>query len=286
MRQLIWITACVAMTLSCPLLAQSDEADDGSKQSRLLPLWDDWFVEQGIDLPMPFGLGLAGIYMDRDIEVTDVRVQFGDRPPQSISDTVDFDVRNRTGMIAARADAWILPFLNVYVMGGRTQTDTRLNTRVEIPVPGPGDPIRRDISVDQEVAGPFLGIGTTLVVGHRDWFGMFDANYGEADLDAYDGQLDIWMFSGRFGRLFESDLNRYMLWAGALYLDSERTITLSEELPLIGLTEVEVDQRPVDPLTWQLGMGVFVGQNWHIVTEVGSNFDDALIIVASGTYRF
>jgi len=275
----------VLMLIAMLLFAGPANAEETEKD-HWLPLFDDWFTERGIDLPLPYGVGAAAIYMDRDIEITDVRVQFGDRDPESISDRADFAVGNKTGMIAARADAWILPFLNVYVMGGRTETDTKLSTTVEIPVPGPGDPIIRDITVDQEVGGPFLGAGAQMVFGHRDWFGMLDANYGEADLDAFDSRMDLWMFSGRFGRMFQTDQRKYMFWLGALYLDSDRTITLVEELPVLGSTVIEVDQEPVDPLTWQAGMGVFFGKNWHLITEVGSNFDDALIVVASAAYRF
>ena len=108
---------------------------------------------RALSFPRPFGVGVVGIYMDRDVEVDDVRVSFGDRPPESIGERADFGVQNSTGLVTARADAWILPFLNVYLMAGHTESEARLNTVITIPTPGPGDPIEQIIQVDSDVSG-------------------------------------------------------------------------------------------------------------------------------------
>ena len=91
--------------------------------------------------------------MDREVEVTDVRVSFGDRPPESIADRADFGVTNATGLITARADAWILPFLNVYGMAGYTESEARFRSTITIPNPGPGDPIVTDVATDSTWRG-------------------------------------------------------------------------------------------------------------------------------------
>lgn len=83
----------------------SPPASAGEERERALPLFRDWFEQQGIDLPLPLGAGVMSIFMERDIEVTDVTVQFLDRPPESISDRGDFEVGNRTRSTAARFDA-------------------------------------------------------------------------------------------------------------------------------------------------------------------------------------
>ena len=276
------ISACLGL-----LLASASAAAQASKGGdRLLPLFDDWFVEQGIELPRPLGIGVAAIYMNRDVEVTDVRVSFGDRPPQSISDRADFSVRNATSLITTRADAWILPFLNVYGMLGHTDSEARLSTIISIPTPGPGDPITTEITADSTVSGLLYGAGLTAVVGVNDWFAMADANYGASDLDGFEGKLDVWLLSGRFGRVFNRGNRQFMAWGGVLYIDSERTITIKTDLPIIGETIVDVDQRPVDPLTYQLGGSMTINTRWHFLLEAGSNFDDATIVVGSATYRF
>ena len=270
----------------CLLASHAALADDAPRNGRVLPLFDDWFVEQGIELPRPFGVGVAAIYMDRDVDVDDVRVSFGGRPPESISDRADFRVSNSTGLLTARADAWVLPFLNVYLMAGYTESEARLGTTISIPNPGPGDPIVREIEVDSDVSGPLYGAGLTAVAGFKDWFVMADANYGESDLDEFEGKLDVWLFSGRFGRVFNRDNRMIMSWLGLLYIDSKRTITVSADLPIIGQTGIDIDQRPSDPLTFQVGGSLTLNSRWNFLLEAGSNFDDATIVVANATYRF
>lgn len=185
------------------------------------------------------GAGLMAIFMERDIEVTDVSVQFLNQPPESISDRADFEVSNRTRSLATRFDAWVLPFLNVYALAGQATTDTSLRSRIVINRPI-APPIEVEISDDSSVDGPMLGLGLTAVIGGAAWFAM----------------------------------------------DSERTLTITEDLPLIGPTEVLVTQRPVDPVTYQLGFSLTVDRHWDVLVEAGTNFDDANMLVLSASYRF
>jgi len=69
-------------------------------------------------------------------------------------------------------------------------------------------------------------------------------------------------------------------------MDSERTLTITEQLAIIGPMEVRVSQRPVDPLTYQLGASVTIARHWDLLIEAGTNFDDAKMLVLSASYRF
>ena len=282
-------SSCLRTSCSLALLLSFTGAlwaDESQPRERWLPLFDDWFVEQGIELPRPYGVGATAIYMDRDVEVEDVRVSFGNRPPESIGDRADFIVRNSTGLLNARADAWILPFVNVYLMAGHTESEARLETTISIPNPGPGDPIEKVIQVDNDVSGTMLGAGITGVVGFNDWFLMADANYNEADLDEFEGELDVWIVSARIGRVFNHDHRQVMVWAGPMYVDSERTISIVSDLPIIGETRIDVDQGPTDPVTYQLGASVTLNKAWNFMFEAGTNFDDATLFIAGLTFRF
>jgi hypothetical protein len=255
------------------------------ERERTLPLYRDWFEQQGIELPLPFGAGLMAIFMERDIEVTDVTVQFLDRPPESISDRADFEVSNRTRSAAARLDAWVLPFLNVYALAGQAYTDTSLRTNLVIDRPI-GPPIEVEIVEDTAVDGPMVGLGFTAVVGGDAWFAMADANYTIAEMDLFDEEIRAWLYSGRLGWHGSTRWGLARAWGGVFYMDSERTLTITEQLPVIGPTEVRVTQRPVDPLTYQLGASVTIDRHWDLLIEAGTNFDDANMLVLSGSYRF
>jgi hypothetical protein len=61
---------------------------------------------------------------------------------------------------------------------------------------------------------------------------------------------------------------------------------VSEESPILGTVQVEVDQRPVNPMTLQAGGSLGIGKRWELMLEIGSNFDDAFVGVFSASFRF
>jgi hypothetical protein len=244
-----------------------------------------WYAERGVELPRPFGIGVNVIFMERDISVTDVTVQVANRPPQSISDRFDFEVSNRTTLSMARLDAWVLPFLDVYLMLGETRTDTSLSTTFNLRPPL-GDPVPVTVETDQKVDGPLYGGGATVVFGSDAWFAMADANYSRSDLDTFDGTIDAWFLSSRLGWHRTIDRCQVQLWGGLGYIDAKRTLTITTDLPVFGPTTVDVEQEPTDPLTYQFGGRLSVDRRWDAMVEVGSNFDDARMLILSGSFRF
>ena len=266
-----------------------DEITSTDEKRRRLPLFMDWFEElvgdEAMELPLPYGVGVFVVDMERDIEVRDVTVQFLDRPPESVADRANFDVSNHTRSIAARFDAWVLPFINVYALAGEATTDTSLRSVIVIERPN-GDPLEIEITDDSRVDGPMGALGLTAVVGGDAWFAMADANYTYAETDLFDEEIRAWLYSGRLGWHGSTGWGPARIWGGLFYMDSERTLTITEEYPLIGTTEIRVTQRPVNPLTYQLGANVTINRHWDLMAEVGSNLDDAHMLVMSAGYRF
>jgi hypothetical protein len=267
----------------CHAQEESSAAETDAKAAS--PWQREWYEERGIELPNPFGIGVNLVFMERDIEVTDVAVTVGDRPPESISDRASFDVSNRTTLSMVRFDAWVLPFLDLYVMAGEARTDTSLVAEFQI-APPTGDPIPVVIEQDDRLDGPLYGGGATLVVGRGQLFAMLDANYARSDLDLFEGTLDALLLSGRVGWHRDTALGQWRVWTGAVYLDSSRTLTIVTDLPVFGQARVEVDQRAVNPTTFELGGSLSIDRRWDILVEIGSNFDDALLMVISSSYRF
>jgi hypothetical protein len=268
-----------------PCQAQDAVAGAEDQTTGFSPWQRGWYEQRGIELPRRFGIGVNLIYMERDIEVTDVVVTVGNRPPESLSDRASFDVANRTTLSMVRFDAWVLPFLDLYVMAGQTRTDTSLLVSFDV-VPPVGDPIPVVVEQDQRADGPLYGGGATLVVGHGAFFAMLDANYARSDVDLFDGTIDALLLSGRVGWYRDTGLGQWRVWTGAMYLQSSRTLTITTDLPVFGQAKVEVEQRPVNPTTLELGGSLTIDRRWDILVEVGSNFDDAFLTVVSGSYRF
>jgi hypothetical protein len=285
MRPRVLSVAVVVLLAGIPCLAQDDSTDEQSAPSGFSVWQRGWYEEQGIELPRPFGIGMNFVFMERDIEVTDVTVKLGDRAPESISDRADFEVANRTTLSMVRLDAWVLPFLDLYLMAGETRTDTSLLVSFEI-APPVGNPIPVVVEQDQRADGPLYGGGATLVVGHGAFFAMLDANYARSDVDLFDGTIDALLLSGRVGWYRDTDLGQWRVWTGVMYLDSSRTLTITTQVPVVGETRVEVEQQPVNPMTLEIGGSLSLNRRWDLLVEVGSNFDDAFLTVLSGSYRF
>ena len=253
--------------------------------NRPLPFGAEWALKRGIDLPNPFGAGLFVVYMSRDFEVKDVRVTLASNDPVSIGDVASFDVRNYTALAAVKVDAWILPVLNLYGLVGHTWTDTRLDATITLD-PVLGGPVVLEVSQDSEVGGPLVGVGTTMVAGYGPWFIMGDANFNYSDIEIFDNGIAAWFLSARTGWSGSARKGVWRAWVGAAYLAADRTITITETAPVLGEVTVDVDQRPVDPLTYQAGGSLGIGKRWETMLELGSNFDDAFVGVLSATYRF
>lgn len=245
----------------------------------------EWYEAQGIELPRRFGVGVNAIYMRRDIAVTDVLVQVGNLPTQSVRDFFDFEVQNETLLTMARVDMWALPFLNVYAMFGETRTDTSLSTTFTYDPPS-GPPQQISVEENQEVDGPLYGGGATVVFGGEVLFVMADANYSESDLDLFDGSIGAWFVSSRMGWHHTTSFGQVQAWGGIGYMNSKRALTMTTNVPVLGPTTVIVEQEPVDPFTYQFGSRLSLNNRWDFMAEVGSNFDDAHMLVLSGCLRF
>jgi len=284
---------CTALLLACSFLnAQPADSNDFKpilkEKSRVLPFGADWAKKKGIELPAPYGLSTFFTYMNRSIEITDVTVEFGGRAPESLSEYGSFAVKNQTYVSALKFVAWILPVLNGYVLGGYAYTSGNLNVDLSIdrsilPLP----PVEMNINTSSIVKGPYTGIGTTLVAGYKSWFVLADANYGVTWPDLVNNSINFTMLSLRSGLSGKvGEKNPIRAWLGAAYMNSKCTIEIKENSDVLGEVLVRVEQQPVNPWTYQCGFSVGAGKNFEIMTELGSNFDDASILVLNIAYRF
>jgi hypothetical protein len=253
-------------------------------ESRLLPFGGDWARARGIDLPSPFGVGVFLVSMRRDIEVTDVRVTLPGNEPASVSNVASFAVHNDTKMLAAKVDAWLLPVLNVYVLAGYSWTDSRLDATVTIDRPLL-PPLVLDATTDDQVGGPLLGGGVTLVAGYGPWFIMADANLSVSDIAAFDEPLAALFVSARTGWSGKTSWGSWRGWVGLAWLETSRTLKVTQETS-IGPVVLEIDQQPVNPLTAQLGGSLSLGKRWEAMLELGANTEGDLVLVSSVVFRF
>lgn len=91
---------------------------------RTLPLWADDVRKLGFELPKTYGIGMIGVYQSAEMAITDISLG-------GISAVDDIPLIERLGnktysdisVLQVRADFWVLPFLNLSVLGGKLKTE-------------------------------------------------------------------------------------------------------------------------------------------------------------------
>jgi len=198
----------------------SDEQGEAAPRvwEHKLPFLAQKVIDQGYDLPLPYGMGFTYANVDQEQLLTELQV--GINGSEVIPfEFVSFDkARSLSNSYSLKADAWILPFMNVFVMLGKL--DGR--APIDIVLDGSGILDHLDISCtgippnplcglleDQEFALPHFstdfegttyGIGTTLAAGWKGWFVAVPMNITYADMTGSQTDGFSYTITPRFGK--------------------------------------------------------------------------------------
>jgi hypothetical protein len=138
---------------------------------RKLPFLGDLARDRGIELPLPFGVGAVGYYIQREIAVSEVRVGRGGAPPSPVSDFAQFATRSSVGNLNLKLDVWLLPFVNVYAIAGYVWNESETTVDLTLPPLLPsGEPRSRRLTMPTSIEGTVGGLGTTLAGGYGPFF--------------------------------------------------------------------------------------------------------------------
>ena len=251
-----------------------------------LPIWGKEAREKGFDLPLPFGVGLTYTYINQNMVVSDVTIQ---GKPVGVELR---DAKTVTNTAVLRADAWLFPFLNVYVLVG--QTDGVTTPAV---VFSNGQVVKSDVHYNR---GSW-GAGATLAAGYKAYFATLDANWTTGDLVSSDGgrigdePIQSVTVTPRVGILIsEGHAGTGALYVGAMYLvaTSEiRTVVDLRQHPglaqLVGTDSLNIVARVEPRNNWNylIGGNWQPDKRWSITAEIGG-LADRTQFIASVMYRF
>ena len=246
-----------------------------------LPFLAQKVIDQGYDLPIPYGLGVTAVSINQDIVIDNLEVAFngGDKTPYEFA-TFN-NTRTDIQTVQLKFDTWILPFLNVYgIMGkvsGEATSDVLLDGNTLLEQVGSNCdriipplecillrdkdfllPIRADVNVQS------YGYGAVLAGGWRGWIAILPINvsYTRSSRSVYDGKSAT--ITPRVGRNFNlGDKGSLAVYVGGNHFRSDLTIDGVFPVPGIDL-EINylIDQQNLDP--WNL----VVGFNWEISRHV------------------
>jgi len=251
-----------------------------------LPIWGDAVREEGFELPLPLGLSVNYVHLERDIDVKDIKVRVGNGPSQSVNQFLNVGADSGVDTVIGRLDAWILPFLNVYGYAGYQRNHSNINVAVSLPTPGPAPPLEFVVADDGVLEGPVYGTGFALAGGYEAFFVTATFDFAFAELDEFDSDFEGRIYGVRSGWNGEIGEIPTRVWTGFSYFDTETKVEGSANLPNVGPVRFEVKQGPENPWNGVLGVSISVPFHVDLMAEYGFNFDDVQMFTGGATFRF
>lgn len=247
-----------------------------------LPLLSDIARRHDVELPVPVGFSVNYSAINRPSRVDRVSAGINGGPLVELP-SLSFEAQAQVQIMIGRLDAWVLPMLNVYLLGGYVWNESSVDLTVDLP----GAP-NTSFTADGNLEGPTYGIGTTLAGGYGRYFLLGDINWNKVELGGL-SEMDAMLATMRVG-FTTTDLEwirELRVYLATTYWDTARTIsgTLYPMGGPISSIEYAVDQSPVDSATF--GAGVHLGFSRHssVVLEA-QGYDDTFYFVGGFVFRF
>lgn len=99
-----------------------------------LPLFAKEAREQGYTLPSPYGVSIGAMHVDQDVVIDKIAFSglkfLGNPLPDNLIDISAAPGSQDSQVFTVRGDVWVLPFLNLYAVGGKMKGTSA--TRVTI----------------------------------------------------------------------------------------------------------------------------------------------------------
>jgi hypothetical protein len=288
-------------------LAKRDRQGEAAPRQwdRALPFLAQKVIDKGFDLPLPYGLGLTVAGVDQEMDLSNLSAGFNGGPLRQFPSVSLNNSETDTQSFQLKLDAWLFPFMNVFVMAGAVKGDFQMDVGIdgntilnEIgqtcggPIQGPLCRLLQDriftLPIKTDVDAFTYGVGTTLAAGWNNWFVSLPmtANWTEPAGSVADGVA--YTITPRGGRIV--NLGRFgniAAFGGGNWLQSKYTITGTFNVPDSDLDiDYNIDQESRDNWTLLLGF------NWDFSRRMGWSFEyngfigSRRSLISSFVYRF
>jgi hypothetical protein len=265
-----------------------------------LPFLGQAATERGYVLPRPFGLSLTYNSLQHELGLDNLQVdaRAANQPPgekQSVEAVAFDDVQDDNQSVMLRFDAWLLPFLNLFVMAGKIEGSTSLDLQLDLSEIG----IQQTLSTSGEVdyAGETYSLGMNLAGGYKNLFGMLNITYSLSDVDIAPGtKITSLNVSPRIGLTTDAgSWGNVATYIGLTYLsynmELEDSISIVNPLfrPIIGSNTLVIDYsiEAEEKRNWNglIGANWDMSRSWSAQAELhGGGLRQQFI--GSVTYRF
>ncbi|MCR4029919.1 MULTISPECIES: hypothetical protein [Flavobacterium] len=233
-----------------------------------LPIWGEKVAQKGYKLPYSAGLSVNYFWQDSEIVINNLQVGFNNGPMYNLDEIVRFDKSHvEVGALTIRPDIWLLPFLNIYGVFGKSNPTTKINAGIYIPDANNNWSEIANFSTKASFNATTFGLGMTPTIGIGGGWLALDMNMAWTDISSLDKPAFSYVFGPRLGKTFkpfrDKDQN-IALWVGGFRVhisgDTNGNLPLSDFIDLSnaqekvdnGLAKIADNQTQVD--NWWNGL--------------------------------
>ena len=193
---------------------------------RLFPFYGKEARKAGYDLPKAFGISLISMFQNTTMHMTSFEIE---GVPIDFNKILDGDstYENMTYAPLIRADVWLLPFLNVGLLLGATDTSTDVTLHSQsglslgpIEIIKPNSKLRLNTFKTNSL---LYGVGVTVAGGVGDYFSTIDFQYIVSYTSEADVSVEMLVITPLIGYDFTSVGTR--VFVGAQYQDLKESLT-------------------------------------------------------------
>ena len=249
--------AILSFAAPTPVWAQHQEAAVTSDEPRL---------------PMPFGFAIEIYNQRQPYDIVELQVPLAGL---DIGAAEGLDIENHTESFHVKIDYWLLPFLDVFVLGGKIDGSTTVKlSGVDLGLPI----VLNDLRV--EYSGFMYGAGATLAVGGNKWFATLTYESTWTELDVRTSTVQGQVLTPTVGLVF----NGAAVYFGAMYQKAEETHEGVWTMPYLGEVPFYAELNQSEPWNYLIGMRAGISKHWDLNFKGG--FGKRKSVLASLGYRF
>lgn len=285
-------TARNVLTIAPLLLTGVDVSAD--EYTRLLPLYAQEALDLGHELPNPYGIAVMATQAHQRPVLSGFSANLNGLAIEGLA----FEsTAAETEGLQLKLDAWVLPFLNVYVAGGKLKGKADVSLSLEgdaaalLGALSPSCASCSGLDLQATYKGETMTVGFTAFGSWGQYFVALPVAYTWSDIDILTSHVGTVTVGPRFGTYYVSDWGNAAVYAGGSHMSVGKGIQGSVDLNAVfpGMSSMPVDFA-LDyklPNTWSyvLGFDWAIDKHWNVQGE-GNVGDSYKTLISSLTYRF
>jgi hypothetical protein len=193
-----------------------------------LPILAKKLYKKGFDIPFAWGISPTYFAMRQEILITNTKIGLNDGEMVDLSKFITFgNVIAEGNFFSMRPDVWVLPFLNVYAIGGVGKAN------ITVPIVEPFV-----FTTEQVSRSTSAGVGFTLAGGVKGIILILDNNFVWGWTEKLDKPVPAYNFDGRIAKNFVNPRKAdrsVTLWIGGFYqsikAETQGKIPVSDVFP-------------------------------------------------------